>query len=115
MQIPRLGRWRHSLLSEWIGERLWVSQHAGRLRIRPAGGFRSLWKHWGNANSTDFRTQDVRSYTVIPKISLAQNTTGGYPALRLYVLENRKKGTDATTLIQQQEAPMAVLQNVAVD
>ncbi|KAJ5420620.1 hypothetical protein N7465_003139 [Penicillium sp. CMV-2018d] len=91
------------------------STHLG---ICPAGGFHSLWKHWGTANSTDFRAQDVRSY--------AKDLSGSnfyWPVSSassqippLYALGNSKKGvSDATTLIQPHAAAVVILEKLATN
>ncbi|KAI9933054.1 hypothetical protein AWENTII_002923 [Aspergillus wentii] len=89
-----------------------------RLGICPAGGFHSLWEHWGTVNSTDFRSQNVRSY--------AKNLAGSnfyWPVSSpssqvppLYAVGNSKKAdTDATTLIQPHAAAVVILQRLATD
>ncbi|KAJ5931519.1 hypothetical protein N7516_006008 [Penicillium verrucosum] len=88
------------------------------LGICPAGGFQSLWKHWGTVNSTNFRTHNVRSY--------ANDLSGSnfyWPVSSpssqvppLYALGNSKNGdTDATTLIQPHVAAVVILQKLATD
>jgi hypothetical protein len=88
-----------------------------RLGICPAGGFHSLWDHWGTANVTNFRALD-RSY--------AKDISGSNfywpissPSSQippLYVLGNsRVAESGATTLIQPHAATVVILQTLATD
>jgi hypothetical protein len=88
------------------------------LGICPAGGFHSLWQHWGTFNSTDFRAQNVRSYAKDLSGSSfywpVSSASSQVPPL--YALGNKKKGdSDATTLIQPHAAAAAILQKLATD
>lgn len=88
-----------------------------RLGICPAGGFHSLWDHWGTVNSTNFRT---------PDLSFAKDLSGSNfywpissPSSQiplLYALGNsRDDDTGATTLIQPHAATVVILQKLATD
>ncbi|KAJ5114070.1 hypothetical protein N7456_002604 [Penicillium angulare] len=89
-----------------------------RMAICPAGGFDSLWEHWGSLNSSTFRTHEIRPY--------AKDLSGSnfyWPVSSplsqvppLYALGNSKNtATHATTLIQPHAAVVVVLQQLAVD
>jgi hypothetical protein len=91
------------------------SSHLG---ICPAGGFHSLWDHWGTVNSTTFRAQNLRSY--------AKELSGSdfyWPVSSpssqippLYALGNsRDAEAGATTLIQPHAAVVVILQQLATD
>lgn len=94
------------------------SSDSTRLGICPAGGFHSLWDHWGTVNSTNFRAQDLRSY--------AKDLSGSdfyWPVSSpssqippLYALGiSRAANTIATTLIQPHAAAVVTLQKLATD
>lgn len=86
-----------------------------RQGICPAGGFHSLWEHWGTVNFTNFRALD-RLY--------AKDLSGSnfyWPVSSpssqippLYALGNsREDDTGATTLIQPHASAVIILQNLA--
>ncbi|KAI3117806.1 hypothetical protein CBS147326_9964 [Penicillium roqueforti] len=88
------------------------------LGICPAGGFQSLWDHWGSVNSTNFRGQDLRTYA--KKLSGSDfywpvsSFSSQIPPL--YALGNSKGGTPGSTaLIQSHAATAVLLQKLATD
>jgi hypothetical protein len=88
------------------------------LGICPAGGFQSLWDHWGSVNSTNFRAQNLRTYA--KKLSGSDfywpvsSFSSQIPPL--YALGNSKGGTPgSTSLIQSHAATVVVLQKLATD
>lgn len=91
------------------------STHLG---ICPAGGFQSLWDHWGSLSATNFRENTLRQY--------AKNLAGSnfyWPVSSpssqippLYALGNAKDGENGgTSLIQAHAASAVVFQKLATD
>ncbi|KKK20324.1 hypothetical protein P175DRAFT_0440547 [Aspergillus ochraceoroseus IBT 24754] len=82
--------------------------------ICPAAGFRSLWTHWGTMNSTDFRTQNVRSYAKeVSGSSFYWPVSSPWSLIPpLYSLGDSQQGT---SLIQPHAATVVVLQELAED
>lgn len=89
-----------------------------RKGICPAGGFQSLWDHWGSVNSTNFRAQTLRSYA--KRLSGSDfywpvsSPSAQIPSV--YALGNAKDGKDgATSLVQPHAASVVILQQLATD
>ncbi|RAH73102.1 uncharacterized protein BO66DRAFT_367623 [Aspergillus aculeatinus CBS 121060] len=99
-------------------EQLCSEQNSTLLGFCPAGGFHSLWTHWGTMNSTTFQTQNVRSY--------AKELSGSrfyWPVSSplslippLYSLGNiQQEPNRRTSLIQPHAATVVMLQRLAED
>ncbi|KAJ5662100.1 uncharacterized protein N7477_009716 [Penicillium maclennaniae] len=88
------------------------------LGVCPAGGFQSLWNHWGTVNSTNFRAERLRSYAKDLSGSnfywLVTSPSSQIPPL--YALGNsRDSEAGATTLTQPHAATTVILQRLATD
>ncbi|PYI23886.1 hypothetical protein BO99DRAFT_375586 [Aspergillus violaceofuscus CBS 115571] len=99
-------------------EQLCSEHNSTLLGFCPAGGFHSLWNHWGTMNSTTFQTQNVRAYAkglsgsrfywpVSSPLSLIP------PLYSLGDIQQQPNGR--TSLIQPHAATVVMLQRLAED
>ncbi|KAI9367165.1 hypothetical protein BJX61DRAFT_547755 [Aspergillus egyptiacus] len=84
----------------------------------PGAGYHSLWTHWGTMNSTNFQTQNVRSYAKELSGSRFYWPVSSPSSLipPLYALGDVQQGPNArTSLIQPHAATVTLLQRLAED
>ncbi|KAL4886181.1 hypothetical protein BJY04DRAFT_229322 [Aspergillus karnatakaensis] len=84
----------------------------------PAGGYKSLWAHWGTLNSSTFQTQHVRSYAKELSGSRFYWPVSSASSLipPLYALGDNQPGPNGrTSLVQPHAATVVMLQRLAED
>ncbi|KAF9883433.1 hypothetical protein FE257_003476 [Aspergillus nanangensis] len=99
-------------------QQLCGGDNSTRLGVCPGGGFYSLWNHWGTMKSTNFRSQDVRSYAKDISGSRFYWPISSASSLipPLYALGDSTRGPNGkTSLTQPHAATVVVLQKLAED